>query len=47
MCKTNPDDAGAQPANVACPVLLIEGTPMPGEVVAPALPFLARTLASA
>jgi pimeloyl-ACP methyl ester carboxylesterase len=26
MCKTNPKDAGAQLANVRCPVLVIEGT---------------------
>ncbi len=26
MCKTNPGDAGAQLANVRCPVLIVEGT---------------------
>ena len=29
MCKANPGDAGAQLANVACPVLVIEGSADP------------------
>jgi len=85
MCKTSPADAGAQLANVRCPVLVIEGSldpdwadpraegeriiaelpdglgdlavvdgaghylhaQTPDEVLALALPFLARTLADA
>jgi pimeloyl-ACP methyl ester carboxylesterase len=85
MCKTNPGDAGAQLPNVACPVLVIEGsvdpdwadpraegdrimndlpqglgelavidgaghyphTQTPDEVLALALPFLAKTTARA
>ncbi|MET3807958.1 pimeloyl-ACP methyl ester carboxylesterase [Nakamurella sp. UYEF19] len=85
MCKANPGDAGAQLANVRCPVLIIEGsadpdwadphaegrriladlpeglgelaviegaghyphTQMPDDVMALALPFLARTAARA
>ena len=85
MCKTNPSDAGAQLANVTCPVLVVEGSldpdwadpraegeriiadltaglgelavidgaghyphaQTPDEVLALALPFLARTLPDA
>ena len=85
MCKASPTDAGAQLANVACPVLVVEGSldpdwadpraegeriladlpkglgelaviegaghyphaQTPDQVVALALPFLARTLANA
>jgi pimeloyl-ACP methyl ester carboxylesterase len=85
MCKTDPGDAGAQLANVTCPVLIIEGTldpdwpdpraeaekiiadlpaglgelamidgaghyphaQTPDQVVALAVPFLARTLTNA
>ena len=85
MCKASPSDAGAQLANVACPVLVIEGSldpdwadpraegekiiadlppglgelaviegaghyphaQTPGQVLALAVPFLAKTLANA